>query len=193
MNLQELAQDIYNTNKENGFWDKERNREECMALINSELYEALEAHRKGKFSNVDEYKWLEKRAPYFANQTETDHFQQAFITNIKDTVEDELSDAIIRTLDFIFGFVEIGISERLKEKTSFKQCVEFSKYKIPSNFGAFILYGSGFICVDAFNWPLRIIGYISKYCEQKNIDLDFHVREKLRFNKTRERMHGKKY
>ena len=38
MNLQELAQEIYNTNKANGFWDEERNKEECMALINSELY-----------------------------------------------------------------------------------------------------------------------------------------------------------
>ena len=42
-----LAQDIYQTAKDKGWWDNERNDGEMIALMHSELSEALAALRHG--------------------------------------------------------------------------------------------------------------------------------------------------
>ena len=112
--LNYLAQEIYQNNKEKGFWDKERNVGEMLMLVTSELGEAMEAHRKGRFANLEAY----------------EEFSEDFEDAIKDTFEDEIADSVIRLLDMCGGL---------------------------------------------------------------GIDIDTHIRLKLEYNKTRERLHGKKY
>ena len=46
--LNALAREIHDNAKAHGFWDEERNFGEMIALMHSELSEALEEHRKGK-------------------------------------------------------------------------------------------------------------------------------------------------
>ena len=41
--------------QKDGFWDKERNIGELLMLVTSELGEAMEAHRKSKFANRENY------------------------------------------------------------------------------------------------------------------------------------------
>ena len=112
--LNYLAEEIYQNNKEKGFWDNERNVGEMLMLVTSELGEAMEAHRKGRFANLEAY----------------EEFSENFEDAIKDTFEDEIADSVIRLLDMCGGL---------------------------------------------------------------GIDIDAHVRLKLEYNKTRERLHGKKY
>jgi NTP pyrophosphatase (non-canonical NTP hydrolase) len=114
--LNESAQIIFQNNKAKGFWDKERNVGEMLMLVVSELGEAMESHRKGKFTT--EEIWLK-----FA---ETGDFK----STIKDTFEDELADAVIRLLDMAAGL---------------------------------------------------------------GIDLEYHINEKVIYNTTREKYHGKSY
>lgn len=126
MNIKETSQEINNTAREKGFWDKERNVGELLMLVTSELGEALEAHRKGKFANVKGFLKDCEGKP-FDNTTLS---KEAFQFHIKDTFEDEIADAVIRLFD---------LAEGLK------------------------------------------------------IDLPFHIRTKMDYNKTRERLHGKSY
>jgi NTP pyrophosphatase (non-canonical NTP hydrolase) len=44
--LNDLCQTIFSMNREKGFWDKPRSNVELIALMHSELSEALEADRK---------------------------------------------------------------------------------------------------------------------------------------------------
>jgi NTP pyrophosphatase (non-canonical NTP hydrolase) len=85
MNLTDLSKQIYEANREKGFWDNERNIGEALMLVVTELSEGLEAHRKGIFAP-------KQRLP-----------MDKFEAEIKDTFEDEIADSIIRLLDLAGG------------------------------------------------------------------------------------------
>jgi len=77
MDLQELQTHAHSIAKDKGFWEGESNFPETIALIHSELSEALEAHRKG------------------LNDDKLTH---------RGGEEVELADAIIRILDTAEGY-----------------------------------------------------------------------------------------
>lgn len=102
--MNELAKKVYLANQKKGFWDSERNVGEMLMLVTSELGEAMEAHRKGKFSNLQ-------------NFNEND-FKNSFENEIKDSFEDEIGDAIIRLLDMCGG-LNIDIERHIELKLKY--------------------------------------------------------------------------
>lgn len=115
-------------------WQKEQHLCTKIALVITELSEAIEARRKGKFTSISSsYKQILSEE---STNTITDidaHnklIQETFEKDVKDTYEDELADAAIRLFD-------------LAEKT--------------------------------------------------NVDLVWHIQQKMAYNETRSKMHGKKY
>ena len=109
--LNRMADDIYAENCKKGFHSGGHEFGTWIALITSELSEALEADRKGKRANLD--KLYEEEA----KESEEGHntFPSDFEDYIKDTVEDELADAIIRIL-VLCGMMDINIEEHIKLK-----------------------------------------------------------------------------
>lgn len=109
-NLQGLnaaANKIFENNKAKGFWDNERNVGELLMLVTSELGEAMEAHRKGKFT---------EKSIYGAFITNGD-----FVSDVKDTFEDEIADAVIRLLDMSAGLgidLEFHITSKVNYNTT---------------------------------------------------------------------------
>ncbi|MCE3278065.1 MAG: Phi14:2 [Bacteroidetes bacterium] len=134
--LNELAQEIFENAKSKGFYEDgaATNTGERLCLIHSEVSEALEADRKGRYADLNGFYEREKQIveSYNSSNSELDKtdFQNLFKSRIKDSHEDEIADVIIRCLD---------------------------------------------------------------HCAFKGIDIDAHVRLKMKFNSFREYKHGKKY
>jgi NTP pyrophosphatase (non-canonical NTP hydrolase) len=80
--------------KDKGFWDKERNDGEMIALMHSELSEALEGLRHGNppSEHIPDY----------------------------DAIEEELADLVIRVMDFASGR-RILLGEAICAKMAFNQ------------------------------------------------------------------------
>lgn len=110
--LNQSAQVIFENNKAKGFWDTERNVGELLMLITSELGEAMEAHRKGKFANWEAYNAAEKN--------DLAQEMASFQTHIKDTFEDEIADAVIRLLDLAAG-LGIDLEKQLNAKVKYNE------------------------------------------------------------------------
>lgn len=93
-NLNDLAKRVFEANKAKGFWDKERNVGELLMLTTSELGEAMEAHRKGRFAKIHLIEHLQMEGYTWKDSPVS--FKSAFEEGVKDTFEDEIADAMIR-------------------------------------------------------------------------------------------------
>jgi NTP pyrophosphatase (non-canonical NTP hydrolase) len=122
--LNELAKSIHNVNVEKGFWDKDRNLGELLMLVTSELAEALEADREGRWyvTPGNEVQRSMNRA-FDVDKLRKEGFSTkperlSFEAHMKDTFEDEIADAIIRLLDLCAGF-GIDIDLHLNAKMAY--------------------------------------------------------------------------
>lgn len=91
--LNHLAKVIQGDNTDRGFWDGDRNFGELIALVHSELSEALEAHRKDL---------MDTHLPH------------------RKGIEVELADALIRILDISAG-LKLDIGGATMEKLAFNR------------------------------------------------------------------------
>lgn len=90
-NLNYLRDEIIAINEANG-WTEEHETGTWLALIHSEVSEALEADRRHEYAELVRYE-------SFLKNCLPDDKKVAFEMFIKDTFEDELADVIIRVLD----------------------------------------------------------------------------------------------
>jgi NTP pyrophosphatase (non-canonical NTP hydrolase) len=98
MTIEELVKDIHKNAKAHGWWEYERSFGEVIALIHSELSEALEEYRKGKLPNET----------YYSNSGKPEG------------IPSELADAIIRIFDYC-GYAKIDIAKMILEKHNYNK------------------------------------------------------------------------
>lgn len=190
INLNELRNRAYKTACEHGFHDKELSNEHCVCLVISELMEAVEADRKGRYANRESFKSsYENEEPH-----DNDNFKYCFEKYIKDTVPDELSDAVIRLLD-LAGYRDIAIKkisqEMIYEATESCSDETFTEsiYAI-STIPIRYKYEYGYKLGNQLNSMLLAIFGLAKHL---GIDLLWHIEQKQRYNELRPQMHGKAY
>lgn len=193
MNLNELRDRAYKTACDHGFHDEELSNEHCLCLVISELMEAVEADRKGRFAKVP----VDKKDTIFDERTfhyQNKYFAENFEAYIKDCVEDELADAAIRLLDLcglrkidIEDFTEemlYGAEESCNDETFTESIYAIST--IPIRYE----YEYGYPLGGQLNSMLLAIFGLAKHLD---IDLIWHINQKMRYNDLRENKHGKKY
>lgn len=198
MNLNELRDRAYKTACDHGFHDEEMSNEHCLCLVISELMEAVEADRKGKRANVD---WYNKKIAnsricqgLVPGTPKEIGFEVAYNETIKGSIEEELADACIRLLD-LCGLRKIDIEDFTEEMLydaeescndeTFTESV-YAISTIPIRYE----YEYGYPLGGQLNSMLLAIFGLAKHLD---IDLIWHINQKMRYNELRENKHGKKY
>ena len=172
--IDQLVDECFAIAKEHGFHDQPCSFDLRRCLIVSELMEAVEADRKDRHANV----------AGFENAAKVYPIQRCFEGYVKDTVEDELADAAIRIFDCVgAGDASLGTWDESKD---------FSKvewYKV-CGFAEAVFD----IVEDVVNYYLEDVLFdIFCLAHVMGFDLMEHIRLKMDYNRTRERLHGKKY
>ena len=180
MDLQKLSQEAFETAKAHGWHDIEQPDETYLMLIITEIAEAVQADRKDRHTDIDLFKALLETYAY-----DDAVFKYEFETHIKNSVEDELSNILIRCLDLA---ALRGIS--LDGVTEMTQTFHVCDYSLARLCYALCCHVTAII-------PLRckiadVIAYTLAWCSFNSIDIDFFVEQKMRFNKLRDYKHGNK-
>ena len=202
MNLNELRDKVYEIAKAHGWHDKELSDQHLCMLIITEISEAVNADRCNKHANVNEYKHLVEyadREKLLTGDTLKLYLKEAFESNIKDTVEDELADVVIRLLD-LSGLYEIDFNKMpeafvINDNRLEEMMIADIKSMSMTEFAYRCTFQTMKICEYDISpgFIETLLHYIYLYCHCKHIDLEWHVNEKIRYNQTREYKHGKRY
>lgn len=182
--VQELIKRAYSIAATHGFHDVDRSNAHWLMLVVSEIGEMVEADRKSRRADMQGCKYSSMV------------FVRTFETYVKDTLEDELADVVIRICDFLgtrhiepLILEETSTSEdwaNLWGKDSInEQCYGLTKIITRIN-------------DDTSSDDIsRLLGASLTWCfdfaDFHKFDLLWHVENKLRYNESRERLHGKNY
>lgn len=181
MDLNKLRDEAYETAKAHGWHDEEYSDEHWLMLIITEIAEAVQADRKGRYAHKELFDTDEKDENVWAFN---------FESYIKNRVEDELADIVIRCLD-LWGlrnlntyinsdYITTSIINLIESNPLFPEIA----YKI-----------CDLITNEILDIPERIgciITIVFLYCEKKGIDIEWFIKQKMKYNKLRPFRHGNK-
>lgn len=173
--------------KKNGFWDTPMSDEKALVLIMSEVMEAVEADRKERRADKAAYlhDYNEELDPEYDPLFIESAMLAPFREHIKDTLEDEIADSCLRICD-LAGSKGMALGGNIEFGDTFK--------------GAEVTDYAWHICkcltddmstlFDRLNEALSALVCLAG---SLHINLDWHIREKIKYNALRPKRHGKKY
>ena len=178
--LNRLRDEAYATACNKGFHDEKKSDEHYLMLVITEIAKAVQADRKGRRADRERY-------DYAVDRGMCNDIEECFERYIKNSIEDELADIVIRPLDFcgMKGIIfnsqyDLLHFDRLVGKTftdaMFDLCSMITGH-IPDSEPDFDL----------------ITRCVTLYCEKHGIDILWHIEQKMEYNRTRPRMHNAKY
>ena len=186
--VQELIKRAYSIAATHGFHEVDRSNAHFLMLVVSEIGEMVEADRKSRRVKL--------HGDDLDNTLRFNDFAPTFELFVKDTLEDELADVVIRICDFLgTRHIEPIILEKTSTSDDWanlwgkdsinEQCYGLTKIitridedtsadDISSLLGASLTW-----CFD--------------FADFHKFDLLWHVEQKMRYNETRSIRHGKNY
>ena len=177
MDLNKLRDEAFEIAKAHGWHDEELPVETYLMLIITEIAEAVQADRKNLHADVEAFKKYD----------EIIDFKENFERQIKNTVEEELADVVIRCLDLAglkkidFRYANILLSEGAREvQVSFPKLMYMACEEITFH---------GYDLTERLN---ELVAGIIAYCNKKGIDIKFFIEQKMKYNRLREYKHGNK-
>lgn len=178
---------------EHGFHETKLSNEHLMMLVITELSEAVEADRKEKRANVAMFKERQGSNRTISQTTQIKWFKEDFDDYIKDSVEDELSDACIRLLD-LAGSLDISLEDiyDFMKEPEYKDWEDALK---EMSFTERMFFLTSILTEDRDIAEVikASIVIIFLNADLLYIDLLWHIEQKIKYNELRENKHGKKY
>ena len=193
MGINEMKECAYDIACKHGWYEQKRTDIHELMLVVSELGEAVNADRNGKYANRER----------FENVLKEFHvpFSYAFNQCIKDTVEDELADAAIRILS-LAGLNSADLEEEPFSEEGLEKLVKAANNGLTiSDNPEKITFPEELFMV--FNGIMKVLQegasmgdvllniYVIAY--RRGIDLKWHIEQKMKYNEERPYKHNKKY
>ena len=186
--LNALKDRAYKTAVAHGFHEEERPDAYWLGLVMSEMGEAINADQKGLHANV---------VRFVEDMELGNPFKESFEAHIKDSLEDELADVVIRLFDFagLRGY-ELNIASIDLVFLRYRM-LEFWDYKLPGTLVRLIA-----MLADASNEDelqqyvgtvIYVLSYFFKKITGRDYDLWWFVQQKMQYNELRPKLNGKKY
>lgn len=180
MNLNKLRDKAYQCAVAHGWHEENLSDEHFLCLVISELMEAVEADRKGMHANRANFEYYMKQ-----RKRDDGEFMYAFKHDIKDSVEDELSDACIRLLD-LAGLRGYDLDSFDYEGSDTE---DYSDMSFTESMFKICVYITDNFYRDE---PFIFLNEIFAFCRDRNIDIFWHIKQKMKYNELRPYKHGDK-
>lgn len=192
--LNRYAKDCHQRAVAKGFYGEPHSVGHYLMLAYGELHEAIEADRLGRWvkltpEQIEELRELEGAA-----------FAQVFRRIVKDTVWDEIADAVIRLLDLLGWLLKTKRTTEILNENDLSKVYGILDTPHPGEELTLLLLR---IVADTSGyWRLGLlrekgilyaIKSLEQLCDHLGIDLMAHIDLKLKYNATRPALHGKKY
>ena len=192
MNFNELANKAHSNAVKHGFWEKRLSNEHCLMLVITEIGELVEADRSNKRrAKVD---WFNKKMKTSIicrgldpNISKERGYEVAYNETIKGSIEEEFADIAIRLFDLAGA---LGIDFDKMNPCRYYRA--FDKFSFTEN--AFALCKG--LSRDVIGIEKRIqfgIEYVKKWAESLNVDLVWHIEQKMKYNESRPTRYDKEY
>jgi len=187
MKLNELRDKIYQNAVDKGFWDGTEegfSLPEKLVLMHSEVSAALEADRIGRHFNKENLlaNELENKDKYI--------FLGAFSQAVKDTLEDELADIVIRCLD-LCGKLEINVDTDVERKIDiFTREPAFLKAALGDTIPSSLCFVhmlisdayKAYFCNDISSHLTGVISAVIMIARYSGSNIEKHIEMKMRYN-----------
>ena len=212
MNIRDLQREAHAIAKDKGWWDEERNFGDLIALVHSELSEALEAYREWGLAGSLEV-LRRTLSPRYATPEESEEDVECWNILDEDTdrwdlwefaeyamqckpegVASELADVVIRVADMAewYGY-DLSIAEEKKPFDYFEPSALTFGSRIAMLHEmvaeAFRHEGSEILVEDAL---ATLVAGVQHMAAHYGIDLDAAIEAKLEYNRGRSYRHGGK-
>lgn len=190
INLNELRNIAYKTACEHGFHDKRLSEEHCLCLVISRLMKAVKADRKGKRADRESFK-----SSYDNEEPHDDaNFKYCFEKYIKDTLPDELSDAVICLLD-LAGLRGISLESASNDINSeYMDDIVCMYSQLSFTEAIYSIFTKPIVDYQYLSTIVNeMIFLIFALAKHLDIDLLWHVEQKMRYNELRPKLNGKIY
>ena len=194
INLNQWRDRAYKTACDHGLHDKELSNEHCLCLVISELMEAVEAERKGRLGKKCKSRFEMDYNRYPALVEEEKRFKCSFEKNVKDTLPDELSDAVIRLLD-LAGFRGISLESASNDINSeYMDDIACMYSKLSFTEAIYSIFTKPIVDYQYLSTIVNeMIFSIFALAKHLGIDLLWHIEQKQRYNELRPKLNGKRY
>jgi len=196
MKIRELVREAHSNAVSKGWWQEDRTYGELIALVHSEVSEALEDYRDGKGYNEVWYEYKVNGNLRISKIFHIDTGTGELILGKPCGIPSELADICIRIFDISGKYdweqeLEVAVLTRWhieKERESFAESLTGIHHDLSESW---IKHRHGNRLSPIRNLAYAILAVIH-LCGRYEIDLDKAIAEKMAYNSTRSQRHGGK-